>query len=330
MRGLPETERSTETEPQMGEVMGEMERKTSSEPVRGLRPAFLRSGSNNTGLARKAALNAGAVLLASTLVVGCATPPPADNPEALAEYREVNDPLEPLNRGIFEFNRGVDTLLLRPAATFYKAMVPPPIQDLVHNFLNNLKAPVILLNDLLQGEAERAGDTAARFAINTTVGILGFGDPATDMGFPRHGEDFGQTLGVWGSGEGPYLVLPILGPSNPRDVVGRVVDVLTDPIWHYAQNTDREYITYQRFVAGAINFRARNMEEIDDMERTSLDYYAAVRSLYRQVRDDEIRNGAPPTNNGLPSMGSTEMPEMYSMDAMDDPDAQDPILATKN
>lgn len=273
-----------------------------------------------------------ALLVAGSILAACAAVPNANDPEALAEYQEINDPIEPFNRVMFEFNRGLDTLLLRPAGTFYKAMMPPPLQDLVHNFLNNLKTPVVLLNDLLQGETDRAGDTFARFAINSTVGVLGFGDPATDMGFARHGEDFGQTLGVWGSGEGPYLVLPVFGPSNPRDVVGKVVDTLTDPVWHYAQNTDREYIPNQRFVAEAVDFRAKNMEEIDDLQRTSIDYYAAVRSLYRQIRADDIRNGGPPTNNGLPSMGSNdgEAPRMFSMQPMDDPDAESENIATKN
>jgi len=190
---------------------------------------------------------------------------------------------------------------------------------------------VILLNDVLQGEGQRAGDTLARFAINTTVGVLGLGDPATDMGYARHGEDFGQTLSVWGSGEGLYLVLPIFGPSNPRDAVGKVVDTLTDPIWHYAQNTDREYIPNQRMVADAVNFRARNLHEIDDLQRTSIDYYAAVRDLYRQIRNDEIRNGAAPTNSGLPAMSmNLDSNDTYTMDAMKDPDAQDPNLATKD
>ena len=220
-------------------------------------------------------------------------------------------------------------MLLRPAATLYRGLTPPPIQEIVHNFLNNLKTPVVLLNDLLQGEGERAGDTLARFAINTTVGILGFGDPATDMGFARHGEDFGQTLGAWGAGEGPYLVLPVFGPSNPRDLVGKVVDVMTDPVWHYAQNTDKEYIPNQRFAAEMIDFRARNMEEIDDLEKTSLDYYAAVRTLYREVRSDEIRNGKQPAKTGLPAMSSNDPYGFDSMDSMSDPDQQNEILATK-
>ncbi|MFC1674250.1 VacJ family lipoprotein, partial [Pseudomonadota bacterium] len=179
-------------------------------------------------------------------------------------------------------------------------------------------------------EGQRAGDTAARFAINTTVGILGFGDPATSFGFPRHTEDFGQTLGVWGADEGPYLVLPVFGPSNPRDVVGKVVDTLTDPVWHYAQNTDREYIPNQRLAAEAVDFRATNMENIDDLQRTSLDYYAAVRSLYRQVRGDAIRNGAPPEDNGLPNMSEMDdMDMMPEMDAMDETSGDESFLATK-
>jgi len=279
-----------------------------------------------------AVLRLSVILLTGFLVTACATAPNANDPEALAEYNEINDPIEPFNRVMFEFNRGLDTLFLRPAATLYRGLVPPPIQDLVSNFLNNLKTPVVLLNDLLQGESERAMNTLSRFAINTTVGVLGFGDPATDMGYPDHSEDFGQTLASWGMGEGPYLVLPILGPSNPRDAVGKVVDVLTDPVWHYAQNTDKEYIPNERFVAEAIDFRAANMEAIDDLEKTSLDYYAAVRSLYRQVRADAIKNGDT-LNNGLPAMSKKDedgMPDMYSMEPMDDPDASDPMMATKN
>ena len=265
------------------------------------------------------------------MLAGCASAPNADDPDAVAEYNEINDPIEPINRVVFEFNRGLDTMVLRPAATFYKAMMPPPIQDLIHNFLNNLRTPVVLLNDVLQGETDRAGDTFARFAINSTIGILGFGDPATAMGYSRHSEDFGQTLGTWGMGEGLYLVLPVFGPSNPRDVVGKVVDTLTDPVWHYAQNTDREYITNERLVAEVVDFRATNMDEIDDLQRTSIDYYAAVRSLYRQIRADDIRNGGVPSNNGLPAMGANDAPSLYSMDAMEDPDAENEnIIATKN
>ncbi|MBF0250498.1 MAG: VacJ family lipoprotein [Alphaproteobacteria bacterium] len=274
---------------------------------------------------RPMGLRFGVVVLAGFLVTACAATPDPKDPDAVAEYNEVNDPIEPVNRAIFEFNRGLDTLFLRPAATLYKGLVPPPIQNLVHNFLNNLKTPVVLLNDLLQGEGGRAANTATRFAINTTVGVLGFGDPASDMGYARHGEDFGQTLGVWGLGEGPYIVLPVLGPSNPRDTVGKVVDHLTDPVNRWARNTDRDSLPLTRFVAEAIDFRALNMAEIDDLERTSIDYYAAVRSLYRQVRSDEINNGDT-SGKGLPQMGHMDG---YDLGPMDEPGAEAPALATK-
>ena len=275
-----------------------------------------------------------ALIIVGGLMAGCVTTSvtPTNDPAAVAEYKQVNDPIEPLNRVFFEFNRGLDTLLLRPAASLYRGLIPPPIQRMVHNFLSNLKSPVILLNDLLQGEMARAGDTLTRFAINTTVGVLGFGDPATSMGYVRHGEDFGQTLGVWGSGEGMYLVLPIFGPSNPRDAVGKVVDILTDPVWQYARNTDRQYIPNERFSAELIDFRAHNMEEINDLEKTSLDYYAAVRSLYRQVRHNAIRNGKSSGKNGLNNtMGLVDGAghDAYAMDDMADPDLTNEALATK-
>ena len=278
---------------------------------------------------RHKVLRLGAVLLLGFMVSACATAPDPNDKEAVAEYNEINDPLEPFNRAMFEFNRGLDTLVLRPVAAMYRGFVPPPVRELVSNFLSNLKTPVILLNDVLQGETDRAMNTLSRFAINTTVGVLGFGDPATEMGYPAHKEDFGQTLATWGVDGGPYLVLPILGPSNPRDAVGKVVDVITDPIWHYAQNTDKEYIPNQRFVADAVDFRQRNMEDIDDLEKTSLDYYAAVRSLYRQVRVDEINNGKAGTR-GLPLMTKQNGNDLDDMMSMEDPDEEDPILATKN
>jgi len=275
-----------------------------------------------------------AIFLVGTLVSGCVTTSSQEPPKTQADIQEIeatNDPLEPVNRVFFEFNRGLDTIILRPAATLYHGLIPPQIQHIVTNFLNNLKTPVILLNDLLQGNIRRAGQTFTRFAINTTIGVLGFGDPATSMGYARHAEDFGQTLGTWGVGEGVYLVLPIFGPSNPRDMVGKVVDVITDPVWHYAGNTDKGYITNERFAAEMVDFRARNLEEINDLEKTSLDYYAAVRSLYRQVRKESILNGKHPSNNGLPTMGSnTNQPAgMFAMDDMTDPDVHSEILATK-
>ncbi|MCK5545816.1 MAG: VacJ family lipoprotein, partial [Rhodospirillaceae bacterium] len=258
----------------------------------------------------------GAVLALSAILWGCAAGSASMDPETRAEQIETNDPLEPLNRVIFQVNRGLDTWFLRPAATFYKAMLPPPVQTAFSNFLDNLSSPVVLLNDILQGDSDRAADTFARFAINTTIGIGGLFDMATDMGYPDHSEDFGQTLGVWGMDEGPFIMLPIFGPSNPRDTVGLVADYFTDPITNWAINTDRRWVNPTRSGSESVDFRARNMEEIDDTERTSIDYYATVRSLYRQHRRDQIRNGEPnsmPTISGMPAM---DMPDMEDPDGM--------------
>jgi phospholipid-binding lipoprotein MlaA len=205
----------------------------------------------------------------------------------------INDPLEPLNRVIFTFNDAADVLVLRPAAEAYQIFVPPEARERVTNVLRNLKSPIILANDVLQGQGRRAGYTIVRFFINSTIGILGLFDPASHMGFPYHDEDFGQTLAVWGAGEGFYLVLPILGPSNPRDTLGIVVDFVGDPVRNYLRNTNEADWAEIRTGSRITDGRARSIEVVDDIKRTSLDYYAAVRSLYSQRRAVEIRNAEP-------------------------------------
>ncbi|MDX1485595.1 MAG: VacJ family lipoprotein [Alphaproteobacteria bacterium] len=222
-------------------------------------------------------------------VAGCASAP--KDPAARADYEKDNDPIEPFNRAMFAFNKQIDGMLLRPAAVVFREVLPEPVQDGVHNFLTNLRAPVVFANDVLQGEMDRAGNTAGRFVINTTVGVLGVWDAAAYMGIEGHTEDFGQTFAVWGVGEGFYLVLPFLGPSNPRDAVGVVAEFFLDPFNIIARNEDVEELILVRSVLTGVDFRARNLETIDELERTSLDYYVAVRSLYRQRRADAIRNG---------------------------------------
>ena len=231
------------------------------------------------------------LILSLFLTVGCASMPDPTDPEEVKEFAEINDPAEPANRAVFEFNRGLDTVILKPAAGMYRHLVPPPVRESVHNALNNLRSPVVFFNDVLQGDFARAGTTLMRFVINSTVGILGLGDPATDMGFEYHNEDFGQTLATWGVEQGPYVMLPIFGPSNPRDAVGLVVDFISDPLNWWATNTDREFISYSRSGTRAVDERARNYDALADLERSSLDFYAAIRSLYRQRRVDEISNG---------------------------------------
>ena len=224
------------------------------------------------------------------------------DPEARAAYLEASDPLEPLNRAIFSFNLTLDKAILRPIATVYNAALPDPVRDGVRNFLNNLRTPIILANDVLQGEIGRAGDTVGRFLLNSTLGVGGLFDIASELGFDFHNEDFGQTLAVWGIGEGPYLMLPNFGPSNPRDAVGLAGEYFADPVVHWTNNTDREWILYTRAGIDAVDGRSRNINTLEELERTSLDFYAAVRSLYRQRRMDQIRNGESGDPVGIPSI----------------------------
>lgn len=249
-------------------------------------------------------------LMASALAVmvltsGCGVPP--KDPDARAAYDEANDPWEDFNRYIFEVNYALDQLLFRPIAGMYRTGVPEPIRDAIHNALRNARSPLILINDLLQGNLDRARDTAGRFVFNTTLGLGGLIDFADSvMGIKFHDEDFGQTLGVWGFQEGWYMMLPLYGPSNPRDTVGLVVDGFIDPVSLVLRFYGPEWGPYARTVLTALDMRSRNIDTLDEVERTSIDYYATIRSLYRQRRDDEIRNGVPSANQGAPTISGQE------------------------
>lgn len=253
-------------------------------------------------------IRAGTWVLAAFLFLtaGCATMPDPNDAEAVAEYAKINDPAEPTNRAIFEINRGLDGALLKPVAKFYRDVTPQFFQDRINDMLDNLRSPVIFINDLLQGELKRAMATAVRFMVNSTFGLLGLNDIATEMGLEGHDEDFGQTLAVWGVPEGPYVMLPLFGPSNPRDTIGIIVDFLADPFNIWAGNTDRDYAVLARSGTRAVDLRAIHMEALDSIEKTSLDFYASIRSLYRQRRADEIRNGKPSAN--FPAPGISQAP----------------------
>jgi phospholipid-binding lipoprotein MlaA len=233
---------------------------------------------------------AAAAFVAASLV-GCAERPPADDPDAVAEYEQINDPLEPMNRVIFDFNNSVDTVFLRPLAHAYRFAVPPFGRDRVSDFLDNLNAPVVFANDMLQGNFKLASRTLERFALNSSFGVLGIMDVAKPMELPGHDADFGQTLGVWGFGSGPYLVLPIFGPSNPRDAIGLAGDFAVDPTSIYLSDRKLDWLGWARFGADAISTEESYMDFLDDMRRTSLDYYAAMRSLTRQRREALVRAG---------------------------------------
>jgi len=222
------------------------------------------------------------VVFAVLLLAGCASTRPPATPG-------VADPLEPLNRMVFAVNGAVDFLLLDPAVTFYTAVVPGPVREGVSGVLTHLRAPVVFVNDLLQGERERAGITLGRFMVNTTFGLGGLFDMAAAFGLPPpHDEDFGQTLAVWGAESGPYLVLPLVGPSSMRDALGLAVDgLLLDPLAHLAPRRLR----LAHSAAGGFDRRVALDPVLDDVRRNSLDPYATLRSAYIQRRASEIANG---------------------------------------
>jgi phospholipid-binding lipoprotein MlaA len=227
-----------------------------------------------------------AALAAVTLLAGCAS-----MPATVEGPQDVNDPIEPFNRVMFNATLALDKAILRPTALVYRRIVPEPVRNSLRNFLNNLDSPIIFTNDVLQGEFNRAGVTLLRFGANSTVGLGGVVDVAKRWGYMRHYEDFGQTLAVYGVSEGPYLFIPLLGPSNPRDAVGWTADIFFDPLT-YVQWREKFWYQTGRWAVDYTDLRARNIETLDEIEKTSLDFYASVRSLYRQSRNNEISNGA--------------------------------------
>jgi phospholipid-binding lipoprotein MlaA len=254
-----------------------------------------------TAQARRAA---GAIALALLLGAGgtaasAGDAAPADQArnESIAQAQppaaDANDPLEPVNRAIFAFNDFIYALIIRPIAEAYVLVIPQEARDGVRNVLANAKSPVVLANDLLQGEFTRAWQTTERMFINTTVGVGGVVDVAKMWGINGHTEDLGQTLAVWGVPDPFFLVLPILGPSSPRDAVGQFADGYLDPISYWMSNTDREAINYGRDAMSGVDSYSRVMDDLQKLKETSIDYYAAVRGIYRQKRETEIRNGAP-------------------------------------
>ncbi|MEK9723665.1 MAG: VacJ family lipoprotein, partial [Rhodospirillaceae bacterium] len=201
---------------------------------------------------------------------------------AQSDENDVNDPLEPVNRVIFGFNEVVHESMLGPVADLYNDKVPPTMRLGIGNFLTNLSSPVTMANTLLQGDLKGALTVLTRFLINTTVGIAGIADVVGEVDGPLRKEDFGQTLGVWGMGEGFYLVLPIFGPSNPRDLVGKFfVDPYFKPAGYWLDNTDNDPVDYTEQAISGVDEIAGVIDELRQIRKTSVDYYAAIRSLYR-------------------------------------------------
>lgn len=255
-----------------------------------------RNSSSRTSPARRRTALAAAAMVA---VAACARVP--TDPEERAAFEAANDPLEPMNRYFFEVNYAIDELLFKPLAGWYWLALPDFAHDRIRSVLDTLDGPAVLVNDLLQGEWARARTTASRFAINATFGIAGMFDVATGWGFPGHSEDFGQTLAVWGVPEGPYLVLPVLGPSSVRDGGSRAVDSYMDPFSYLQSTTGMSYILSSRMFVGGLENRWRNLDTLKALKEGSLDYYATLRSVYRQNRDYEIRNGREPAQAETPA-----------------------------
>jgi phospholipid-binding lipoprotein MlaA len=235
---------------------------------------------------------AAAAMLLGSAVFGCATPP--SDPAARTAFDQANDPLEPLNRKTFAFNVFVDHALLRPAAEAYVFVVPDDARKAIHHVLDNMKEPTLFFNNVLQGEFKRAQITLGRFLVNSTVGLGGMVDVMTLSGVERQPADFGQTMYVWGVPSGPYLILPILGPSNPRDAIGGGVDSYADPFTILAKNDEITDLLTYRFIVGGIEDRAEALDVLDDLEKNSLDFYAQLRSLSQQHRAAELLHGKAP------------------------------------
>jgi phospholipid-binding lipoprotein MlaA len=227
--------------------------------------------------------------VAATLLGGCAV-----NDTGAAE---VWDPIETPNRFIFSINRAVDIMAIRPIAVIYRDWVPEKAQKSVRNLLDNLGEPVTAINEVFQGDPSRAATTMARFLVNSTLGVAGLFDVAAMLGMERTKEDAGKTIGMWaGKGVEPenggfYLVLPLAGPSNARDATGLMIDYAIDPfqILPIAFNWDWWYYSLPRYGLNVIDYRSRTMFALDDIEKNSVDYYAALRSAYTQNRADLIR-----------------------------------------
>ena len=239
------------------------------------------------------------VLLAGTMA-GCATG--AAGPDE-AELDTINDPFEPVNRQIFAVNVALDTFVLQPVAVTYRDFMFPPLKNNVTALLTNLRLPWTFVNNLLQGDLSGAEQTASRFVSNIVFLWMGDVGPADPDAVDGGQEDFGQTLAVWGvRNGGPYIMLPLLGPSNVRDAGGRVVDFVGDPV---RLATSRE-TSIGRAASGAVDGRSRNIEQVQDLQFNSLDYYATVRSLYRQRREALIENEPLGTTGPAPSISLSD------------------------
>jgi phospholipid-binding lipoprotein MlaA len=227
------------------------------------------------------------VAMCGLLLAGC-----TNTPESIA----ANDPLEPINRPVFAFNETFDHYVELPIAGFYILWMPKPLSNGLNDFLTNIELPIVFTNDVLQGQARRAGETLGRFTLNTTIGLGGFFDVATKHGLPYHHADMGQTLSMYGVSDGPFLVLPIVGPDPPRDLAGDIFDLAIDPLTYLPTGAPflmRAGVAIGVHSASPFQTNARNVVLREELQKSSLDPYVTMRSVYRQIRAQEIVGGYP-------------------------------------
>jgi phospholipid-binding lipoprotein MlaA len=232
------------------------------------------------------------LLLLASLALGmsaCAQKPPASDAAATQEYNDNNDPLEPLNRVNYAITDKADTYVLAPVARAYRYAVPEFGRHALHNLLQNMTTPVLFINDVVQTKPRRAGDTFMRFVINTTAGVGGMFDVAGKWGYPYHSTDFGQTMALWGIPSGPFLFIPLIGPSNPRDASGYVVDIAFDPLTYVPTGHGLHTLNQIRTGLAIVDARSEVLDETDSIKKTALDPYATLRSLFRQNRQNTIQ-----------------------------------------
>ncbi len=254
-----------------------------------------------------------AALCVVALTVGLAACGPPAARGLHNEARTDYDPLQPLNRKIFWFNDHVDQYLLEPVARGWDRIAPDVVERSVSNFFVNLRSPLVVLNDLLQAKPKDAASDVGRFAVNTTVGVVGFFDYATPLGLPQHAEDFGQTLGWWGLPAGPYLMLPLLGPSNVRDTIG----IAGDSASAIAPWFVSWWMLVPPRIGEAVNARALLLQQVEEAKRASFDYYVFVRDAYLQRRNAQMNDRA--------SGGNDEQEdELYHPDTGPSPGAAPP------
>lgn len=247
---------------------------------------------------------ASAAAFALLLIAAAATASAADPASGGDDGATVHDPWEGMNRSVFSFNEGLDRWFLEPVATGWDFVMPDPVESALQRFFRNLGFPVVFVNDLLQGKPVAAAQDVGRFLLNSTAGIGGLFDAAAEAGLPANDEDFGQTLGVWGVPSGPYLVLPLLGPSNPRDTGGLVVDGATLAYPYFLP----WYVNLASTSVRTVNQRSRLLETIREERKAAFDFYVAVRNAYVQRRENQIADREPEESDD----------DLYNLELFDD------------